>query len=112
MSEWKIKGAVEGEETKSAQEQEQAVLDNAVEKGDIAPEAAGQETDDVPKINLDELNKPKDAVQERKTEEVSVEDETGDSKEVVEEVQEQAKTEEAEEKNSPLELVTKMRLKR
>jgi len=34
-----------------------------------------------------------------------VEDETGDSKEVVEEVQEQAKTEEAEEKNSPLELV-------
>ena len=73
MSEWKIKGVVDSEETKSAQEQEQAVLDKAVEKGDIAPEAAGQETDDVPKINLDELNKPEDAVQERKTEEVSVE---------------------------------------
>jgi hypothetical protein len=103
MSEWKIKGAVEGEETKSAQEQEQAVLDKAVEKGDIAPEAAGKETDDVPKINLDELNNPKDAVQESKTEKVSVEDETEDSKEVVEEVQEQA---EPEEKNSPLELIT------
>ena len=103
MSEWKIKGAVEGEETKSAQEQEQAVLDKAVEKGDIAPEAAGKETDDVPKINLDELNSPKDAVQESKTEKVSVEDETEDSEEAVEEVQEQA---EPEEKNSPLELVT------
>lgn len=103
MSEWKIKGAVEGEETKSAQEQEQAVLDKAVEKGDIAPEAAGKETDDVPKINLDELNSPKDAVQEPKTEKVSVEDETEDSEEVVEEVREQA---EPEEKNSPLELVT------
>ena len=103
MSEWKIKGAVEGEETKSAQEQEQAVLDKAVEKGDIAPEAAGKETDDVPKINLDELNNPKDAVQESKTEKVSVEDETEDSKEVVEEAQEQA---EPEEKNSPLELIT------
>jgi hypothetical protein len=103
MSEWKIKGAVEGEETKSAQEQEQAVLDKAVEKGDIAPEAAGKETDDVPKINLDELNNPKDAVQESKTEKVSVEDETEDSKEVVDEVQEQT---EPEEKNSPLELVT------
>jgi hypothetical protein len=103
MSEWKIKGAVDGEEAKSAQEQEQAVLDKAVEKGDIAPEAAGKETDDVPKINLDELNNPKDAVQESKTEKVSVEDETEDSKEVVDEVQEQT---EPEEKNSPLELVT------
>ena len=107
MSEWKIKGAVDSEETKSAQEQEQAVLDKAVESGDIAPEAAGQETDDVPKINLDELNKTtEDAVQERKTEEVSVENETGDSKEVVEEVREQTETQKTEEENSPLELVT------
>ena len=66
MSEWKIKGAVEGEETKSAQEQEQAVLDKAVEKGDIAPEAAGKETDDVPKINLDEVNKQDEPVKEEK----------------------------------------------
>jgi len=107
MSEWKIKGVVDGEETKTAQEQEQAVLDKAVESGDIAPEAAGQETDDVPKINLDELNKTtEDAVQERKTEEVSVENETGDSKEVVKEVREQTETQETKEENSPLELVT------
>jgi len=102
MSEWKIKGIVDDAAQKSAKEQEQAVLDKAVESGDITPEAAGQTVDEVPKINLDELNKPtEDAVQERKTEEVSVENETGDSKEVVEEVREQTETEEG----SPLELV-------
>jgi len=106
MSEWKIKGVVDGEEAKTAQEQEQAVLDKAVEKGDISPEAAGQEADDIPKINLDELNNPNDAVQERKTEEVSVENETGDSEEVVEKVQEQDEAEETKDENSPLELVT------
>ena len=102
MSEWKIKGVVDDTTQKSAQEQEQAVLDKAVEAGDITPEAAGQTVDEVPKINLDELNKTtEDAVQERKTEEVSVENETGDIEEVVEEVREQTETEE----NSPLELV-------
>jgi hypothetical protein len=102
MSEWKIKGVVDDTTQKSAQEQEQAVLDKAVEAGDITPEAAGQTVDEVPKINLDELNKPtEDAVQERKTEEVSVENETGNSEEVVEEVREQTETEE----DSPLELV-------
>ena len=102
MSEWKIKGVVDDTTQKSAQEQEQAVLDKAVEAGDITPEAAGQTVDEVPKINLDELNKTtEDAVQKRKTEEVSVENETGDSEEVVEEVREQTETEE----NSPLELV-------
>jgi hypothetical protein len=102
MSEWKIKGVVDDATQKSAQEQEQAVLDKAVEAGDITPEAAGQTVDEVPKINLDELNKPtEDAVQERKTEEVSVENETGNSEEVVEEVREQTETEE----DSPLELV-------
>jgi len=102
MSEWKIKGVVDDTTQKSAQEQEQAVLDKAVEAGDITPEAAGQTVDEVPKINLDELNKPtEDAVQERKTEEVSVENETGNSEEVVEEVREQTETEEG----SPLELV-------
>ena len=111
MSEWKIKGVVDSEETKSAQEQEQAVLDKAVEKGDIAPEAAGQGADDVPKINLDELNKTEDAVQERKTEEVSVENETGNSEEVVEEVREQSETEEAKDENSPLELITEEEVK-
>ena len=105
MAEWKIKGAVEDIEQKSAQEQEQAVLDKAVEEGKIEPEAAGKEVDEVPKINLDELNKEKDAVQERETEEVPVENAPGDSKEVEQEVQEQTETKETEEQNSPLELV-------
>lgn len=105
MAEWKIKGAVEDIEQKSAQEQEQAVLDKAVEEGKIEPEAAGKEVDKVPKINLDELNKEKDAVQERETEEVPVENAPGDSKEVEQEVQEQTETKEAEKQDSPLELV-------
>ena len=105
LAEWKIKGAVEDIEQKSAQEQEQAVLDKAVEEGKIEPEAAGKEVDEVPKINLDELNKEKNAVQERETEEVPVEDAPGNSKEVEQEVQEQTETKETEEQNSPLELV-------
>ena len=95
MAKWEIKGVVD-DEPKTAQETEQAVLDNAVEKGEITPEAAGQETDEVPKINLDKPTE--DAVQERETEKVSVGDEPGDSKEVDEEVR--VETEE-----SPIELV-------
>ena len=64
MSEWKIKGAVEGTEQKTAQQEEQAVLDQAVEKGDITPEAAGQETEETPKINLNDLNKEEEPVKE------------------------------------------------
>ena len=105
MAEWKIKGAAEDVEQKSAQEQEQAVLDKAVEEGKIEPEAAGKEVDEVPKINLDELNKEKDAVQEREAEEVPVEDAPGDSKEVEQEVQEQTEAKETEEQDSPLELI-------
>lgn len=105
MAEWKIKGAAEDVEQKSAQEQEQAVLDKAVEEGKIEPEAAGKEVDEIPKINLDELNKEKDAVQERETEEVPVEDAPGDSKEVEQKVQEQTEAEETKEQDSPLELV-------
>ena len=93
MSEWKIKGAVEGEETKSAQEQEQAVLDKAVEKGDIAPEAAGKETDDVPKINLDEVNKQDEPVKEEKA--------TGGQEEAISTPEEDTEVE-----DTPLELVT------
>lgn len=53
MAKWEIKGVVD-EESKTTQETEQAVLDNAVEKGEITPEAAGQETEDVPVVNLDQ----------------------------------------------------------
>jgi len=105
MAEWKIKGAAEDVEQKSAQEQEQAVLDKAVEEGKIEPEAAGKEVDEVPKINLDELNKEKDAVQEREAEGVPVEDAPGDSKEVEQEVQEQTEAKETEKQDSPLELI-------
>jgi hypothetical protein len=105
MAEWKIKGAAEDVEQKSAQEQEQAVLDKAVEEGKIEPEAAGKEVDEVPKINLDELNKEKNAVQEREAEEVPVEDAPGDSKEVEQKVQEQTEAKETEEQDSPLELI-------
>lgn len=95
MAKWEIKGVVD-DEPKTAQETEQAVLDNAVEKGDITPEAAGQETEEVLKINLDKPTE--NAVQERETEKVSVGEEPGDSKEVDEEVR--VETEE-----SPIELV-------
>ena len=95
MAKWEIKGVVD-DEPKTAQETEQAVLDNAVEKGEITPEAAGQEADEVPKINLDKPTE--NAVQERETEKVSVGDEPGDSKEVDEEVR--VETEE-----NPIELV-------
>lgn len=71
MAEWKIKGAVEETEQKSAQQEEQAVLDSAVEKGEITPEAAGQETEEVPKINLNEIKEE----QIEKTEEKPVEEE-------------------------------------
>lgn len=96
MAKWTVKGVVD-DEPKTKQETEQAVLDQAVEKGEIEPQSAGQE-EEVPKINLDELNKTEDAVQERETEKVPVGDEPAASEEVVEEVQEQPD-------ESPLELV-------
>ena len=53
MAKWTVKGVVD-DEPKTKQETEQAVLDQAVEKGEIEPQAAGQE-EEVPKINLDQL---------------------------------------------------------
>ena len=92
MSEWKIKGAVDAEESKSAQEQEQAVLDTAVEKGEIAPESAGKNEDEVPVINLDEVNKAAEPVEEEK--------------ETVETEVEPTPEEDTEVEDTPLELVT------
>jgi len=101
MAKWTVKGIVD-DNPKTKQETEQAVLDKAVEKGEIEPSSAGQE-EEIPKINLDELNKPKDAVQEQSTDEVSVRDEPKAS----EEVQKQNNEETAEEPTveSPIELV-------
>jgi len=105
MAEWKIKGAAEDVEQKSAQEQEQAVLDKAVEEGKIEPEAAGKEADEVPKINLDELNKKEDTTQEQEAEEVPVEDVPKENKEAEQKPQKQAEAEETEKQDSPLELI-------
>ena len=94
MAKWTVKGIVD-DNPKTKQETEQAVLDKAVEKGEIEPQAAGQE-EEVPKMNLD-------AVQEQSTDEVPVRDEPKASKEVQQEDVEKAVEEPADE--SPLELV-------
>jgi len=100
------------------QSQEETVLEQAVEKGEVSQEF-GLQDDGVYKINLDEPLKTKeDAVQERKTEEVSVDEPSKDSKEVdskvrVELSKEETKEEQQEEKeeevadvpDSPLELI-------
>jgi len=73
------------------QEQEAAVLDQAVETGEVASEY-GLQDDGVYKINLDNpptQNKEENAIQERKTEEVPVDESSGDSKKVDEEVRQQ-----------------------
>jgi len=102
----------------SQQSQEETVLEQAVEKGEVSQEF-GLQDDGVYKINLDEpLKTEEDAVQERKTEKVSVDEPSGDSKEVDSEVRvepskEETKEEQQEEKeeevadvpDSPLELI-------
>lgn len=60
MAKWTVKGVVD-DTPKTKQETEQAVLDNAVEKGEIQPEAAGQTEQEVPKIDLDKLGKESEA---------------------------------------------------
>ena len=101
MAKWTVKGIVD-DSPKSKQETEQAVLDKAVEEGKIEPQAAGQE-EEVPKINLDELNKQANAVQEQSADEVPVRDEPEASKEVQQEDKQEAAEEPADE--SPLELI-------
>ena len=100
MAEWKIKGVVE-DEPKTKQQTEQAVLDKAVEKGEIEPEAAGQNAEETPKINLD-------AVQEQSADEVPVRDESESSKEVQKEnveTQDENSTGESKEEESPIEII-------
>ena len=87
MSEWKIKGAVEDTEQKTAQQEEQAVLDKAVEDGAIEPEAAGREEDEVPKINLNDLTEEPNTPEE---DEVADDDTSGEEEQAT---------------DSPLELV-------
>ena len=96
------------------QEKEAAVLEQAVESGEVSKEYGLQE-DGVYKINVDkEPNKKEDnAIQERKTTEVPVGERTGDSQEVDGEVrvesnqEDNSKEQEVEQTTdeSPLELV-------
>ena len=91
MEKWKVKGIVT-DEPKSKQQTEQAVLDKAVEKGEIEPEAAGKKDNDVIKVDLDKLkNQEKDAVQKQSTNEVSVRDGSETSKEVQKENKKEVK---------------------
>ena len=121
MEKWKVKGIVT-DEPKSKQQTEQAVLDKAVEKGEIEPEAAGKKDNDVIKVDLDKLkNQEKDAVQKQSTNEVSVRDGSETSEEVQKENKEEVKKptgknkqeeknkgneeKQGEEINSPIELI-------
>jgi hypothetical protein len=100
MAKWTVKGAVDNE-PKSKKETEQAVLDKAVEKGEIDPQQAGKESDETPKINLD-------AVQKQSTDEVPVRDEPGTSEEVQKENKEKKVEEPAGEdkqEESPIEII-------
>ena len=114
MSEWKIKGAVEPEEQKTAQQEEQTVLDQAVEKGDITPEAAGQETEDIPKINLNDLKEneeseveenatPVEETEEDATPVQEQEDSSDSPLELVSDTEETPEVEETEVKQEPQE---------
>lgn len=104
---------VDSDEPKSIQEEEKAVLENAAESGEIAPESAGiQEEDGVYKINLDKpTNTETDAIQERETEKVDVGEQARDGEGVESGVREQSdeKTEGTEDQSgsdeSPIEYI-------
>ena len=94
---------VENKEEVSTQEKEAAVLQEAVDKGEVDSNYGFQE-DGVYRINVDKppTKEKENAVQEQETTSISVGDETGDSKKVDEEIRVENK-EEPEEKISPLE---------
>lgn len=94
---------VESKEEVSTQEKEAAVLQEAVDKGEVDSNYGFQE-DGVYRINVDKppTKEKENAVQEQETTSVSVGNETGDSKKVDEEIRAEDK-EEPEEKISPLE---------
>ena len=97
------------------QEKEVAVLEKAIESGEVDKEY-GLQDDGVYKVNIDKEPKKQEenAIQERETEEVSVGKRTRDSQEVDGEVRVESNSQEATEENkevneiiedSPLELV-------
>ena len=97
------------------QEKEVAVLEKAIESGEVDKEY-GLQDDGVYKVNVDKepQKQQENAIQERETEKVSVGERTGDSQEVDGEVRVESNSQETTEENkevnetiedSPLELI-------
>ena len=101
--------AVDGIENTTAQEKEAAVIEQAVEQGEVSPEYGFQD-DGTYKVNLDKpVNTEENAIQESSPEEVPLRNEPEASGEVQQENEQKPNEEPAEqsdEQGSPLELIT------
>ena len=97
--------AVEGTENVSTQEKEAAVLQEAIEAGEVDSNYGFQD-DGVYRVNVDNPPKPEqDAIQEQETESVSVDETSGDSAEVDEQVRVENTENQEEEKVNVLEKI-------
>lgn len=101
--------AVDGVENTTAQEKEAAVIEQAVEQGEVSPEYGFQD-DGTYKVNLDKpVNTEENAIQESSPEEVPLRDEPEVSGKVQQENEQEPNEEPAEqsdEQGSPLELIS------
>jgi len=101
--------AVDGIENTTAQQKEAAVIEQAVEQGEVSPEYGFQD-DGTYKVNLDKpVNTEENAIQESSPEEVPLRDEPEASGEVQQENEQEPNEESAEQSNeqgSPLELIS------
>jgi len=101
--------AVDSIENTTAQQKEAAVIEQAVEQGEVSPDYGFQD-DGTYKVNLDKpVNTEENAIQESSPEEVSLRDEPEVSGEVQQENEQEPNEEPAEQSNeqgSPLELIS------
>jgi hypothetical protein len=101
--------AVDGIESTTAQQKEAAVIEQAVEQGEVSPDYGFQD-DGTYKVNLDKpVNTEENAIQESSPEEVSLRNEPEFSGEVQQENEQEPNEELAEQSNeqgSPLELIS------
>jgi len=101
--------AVDGVENTTAQQKEAAVIEQAVEQGEVSPEYGFQD-DGTYKVNLDKpVNTEENAIQESSPEEVPLRNEPEASGEVQQENEQEPNEESAEQSNeqgSPLELIS------
>lgn len=101
--------AVDGIENTTAQQKEAAVIEQAVEQGEVSPEYGFQD-DGTYKVNLDKpVNTEENAIQESSPEEVPLRNEPEASGEVQQENEQEPNEEPAEQSNeqgSPLELIS------